>query len=206
MVKSMSPSITAGQIAKFLDLQTAALRKSGLPSEETQQVLESQGRVLADEFVAAVRKRVEAGSKMIVLHVKVDRIRTPQQVLAATGRRQYVNDDIVSVMPRGDTDEGDIHFFHPSPDACVNGVLSDEALKREFDRHGLKPVDPYKLAQANADNPAFADSHPNATHWKDTEGKWCYATFASWRGERGVSVDRSVNAWLDYWWFAGLRK
>ncbi|HEY4509664.1 MAG TPA: hypothetical protein VJC15_01610, partial [Candidatus Paceibacterota bacterium] len=63
---TMTPSnITQGQIGKLCDLLTAALRKSGLPSEPVQQVIESQGDTLVAEMVATVRKRAEAMSNVI---------------------------------------------------------------------------------------------------------------------------------------------
>ncbi|MFA6349282.1 MAG: hypothetical protein WCX06_03835, partial [Candidatus Paceibacterota bacterium] len=112
MKKNMSPSeITPGQIGKFLDLQVAALRKSGLPSEQTQQVLESQGGVLADEFVALLRKRVEAISDLITRRVLVNRTRTPQEALDATGRKQYTDADVVAEMPKGEGAEANVVFF-----------------------------------------------------------------------------------------------
>ena len=204
MTKVVSPSemtpITLGQAAKFLDIQMAALRKSGLPSEPTQQVLESQGATLADEFVAAVRKRVEAMSKLIVRRVRVNRNRTPQQVLDATGRKQYTDSGVVEGMPRGEGEEVDVYFF------SGHCYLSDAELEKDFDLCGLKP-DPYAQAAVNEADPTFADQHPNCTHWRDANGKWCYATFSRWRGGgRGVGVYRGGSGWDGGWWFAGVRK
>ena len=205
MSKIMSPSevtpITSGQIAKFLDVQAAALRKSGLPSEPTQQVLESQGAALADEFVAAVRKRVDAISNMIVRRVKVDRARTPQQVLDATGRKQYTDRLVVVAMPRGEGDDAEVVFFK------LGRYVSDIDLDKEYELRGLKPADPYAQAAANEADPAFADDHPNATHWKDADGNWCYVAFRRWRGGgRDVRVYRNDFGWRGRWFFAGVRK
>jgi len=72
MAKSMSPSeetITAGQAAKFTDLQIARLRKSGLPSEPTQYVLEHEGAEIADAFIADVHRRVEARQRATESHI-----------------------------------------------------------------------------------------------------------------------------------------
>lgn len=180
MAKPMSPSksITKGQIGKFYDVLEAAMLKSGLPSEETQKVLEIQGVEIAEEFVQSVRKRVEAISKLIVRYVKgVNRSQDPQQALDATGRVQYTNKTVADSMPRGEGEEKEVVFFKPRPEAFKNGIISDDDLEKEYEFVGLKPVDPYSLAKVNTDDPAFADAHPNATHWKDTNGKWCYAAF-----------------------------
>ena len=58
----------------------------------------------------------------------------------------------------------------------------------------------------NADDSAFADDHPNFTHWKDSSGKWCYAAFYRWYDERRVDVHRNDSAWPGDWWVAGLRE
>ena len=206
MAHAVSPSVlTAGQIAKFLDLQTSALRKSGLPVAETQTVLETQGAALADEFVAAVRKRVEAISGLIVRRVKVNRSRTPQEMLDATGRKQYTDRKVVDAMPKGTGEEAETVFFKLDLSAR-DGWISDDDLGKEYALRGLVPQDPYSLVAVNEADPAFADEHPNATHWKDKDGKWCYATFDRWRGGRGVGVSRSGIRWHAYWSFAGRRK
>ena len=130
--------------------------------------------------------------------VKVDRTRTPQAVLDATGRKQYTDNDVVATMPRGTDEEVKIVFFK------LGRYISDVDLDKEYESRGLKPADPYSLAAVNEDDPAFADEHPNATHWKDADGNWCHAAFRLWHVERGVGVYRYGLGWYDYWWFAGL--
>ncbi len=211
MDKTMSPSsfnpMTSGQMTKFYELLVAALRKSGLPSEPTQNVLESQGGVLADECVASLRKRVEAVSNMIVRHVKVNRTREPQAMLDATGRKQYTDRVVVKNMPRDGREEDDVFFFEPRKSAYDRyGNISDENLAKEYDFVGLKP-DPYAQAQVNIDDPSFADECPNGTHWEDADGKWNFAAFPRWRGGgRDVRVDRRDSGWHGGWRFAGVRK
>lgn len=199
MAKSMSPSnpISVGKAAKFIDVAVAALRKSGLPSEPTQRVLEAQGVALANEFVASVRTRVEAISDMIVRHVKVDRTRTPQAVLDATKRRQYTSDASVQCMPTDGRDEDDVYFFK------VSRFISDDELEKELALRGLKR-DPYAQAQVNIDDPAFADEHPNGTHWQDADGNWHFASFDRWGDERHVRVYRGVSEWGGYSFFGGV--
>jgi hypothetical protein len=199
MTPSVKP-ITKGQAGKFVDVAVDALVKSGLPSEPTQQVLEEQGAALADEFIGLVRKRVEAMSNIIVRRVKVNRNRAPQAMLDATGRTQYTNKSIVAAMPHGDGGEVEVVFFK------LDRWVSDSDLDKEYALRGLIPADPYSQGAVNETDPAFADDRPNGTHWKDAEGKYCYATFNRWSDERGVNVYRNVSDWHDCWWFAGLRK
>lgn len=202
MVKTMTPSesITQGQIGKIQELLGAALRKSGLPSEAVQQTLERQGDSFVAELMEVVRKHVEANIDMIVRRVKVDRSVAPQEMLNATGRRQYVNNDVVASMPRGEGEETEVYFFR------LGRFVSDEELEREYARRGLKPADPYSQSAVNKADPAFADDHPNSTHWKDNNGKWCFSAFYHWFDERDMDVRRNDIDWDDYWWFASLRK
>ena len=208
MAKTMTPSdkpITKGQIGKFYDVFADALAKSGLRSEPTQLVLATHGADLAKQFVALVRKHVDAISNMIFHTVTVDRTRSPQQVLDATGRTQYTDKEVVASMSKTQAEE-ELFFFKPRPEAYRDGLISDEALKREFDFLNLEPASPCSLAKANQDDPAFADEHPNGTHWKDAQGNWCFAAFDGWYGRRDVGVSRSVDDWHGRWWFAGVRK
>lgn len=155
--------------------------------------------------LVACQKRVsdQAGSKIsISIHVQVqaDRSLTPQQALDATGRRKYTDAKVVQTMPRGQGEEVEVIFFN------VGRWISDNDLQKEYELRGLQPADPYSLAQVNEDDPGFSDEHPNGTHWQDAEGRWCFATFYRWRGERRVDVNRSDRDWYGYWWFAGVRK
>ena len=202
MVEAMTPSgpLTSGQIAKFQELLAAALRKSGLPSAPVQQILETRSEELVSGLVAGLRTMVEAIAEMFSRHVTVNLSRTPQQALDATDRQQYVSADVVAAMPRGENIKSEVFFFK------LGRYVSDNKLDKEYDLRGLKPVDPVTLSAVNEADPAFADKHPNGTHFKDADGNWCFATFSRWYGERGVFVDRGDRAWLDDWWFAGVRK
>jgi hypothetical protein len=202
MTQVMTPSedITPGQIAKFQELLGAALRKSGLRSGPVQQVLQTTGGELVTNLVTALRTAVEAISEMFSRHVTVDPKRSPQAALDATGRTQYTDAKVVAAMPRPQQAEEQLFFFK------LGRYASDADLGKEYELRGLKPASPYSLAKANEDDPAFADAHPNGTHWKDAKGNWCFATFGWWGGERRVYVDRYGRVWFDCWWFAGVRK
>jgi len=202
METSMNPSeMTREQGGKIGDLLVAGLMKASFQSSLVQQVIEQQGKPLVVELVAVVRKFVEAMNGLLVRIVTVNRARTPQEAIGATGRKQYVDASVVSAMPKGNGDTAEVVFFN------VGRFLSDNDLESELALRNLGPVDPYSLAAVNEADPAFADEHPNATHWKDFNGKWCYAAFYRWPdGGRHVSVRRRAGGWRDGWWFAGLRK
>lgn len=144
-------------------------------------------------------KVVEVVGDYVTRHFTIDRNRNPEEVFRATGRRQYLNDEVVKAMPRGEDEEGEVVFFKL-------GRFGDNDLEKEYELRGLNPADPYSIASVNMLDPAFADDHPNATHWKDANGRWCFATFDRHRGERYVGVDRDDSDWDGGWWFAGLRK
>jgi hypothetical protein len=200
MAQPMSPSemMTTGQIGKAQELIGAGLRKANLPSELVQKVLETQGDQIVAEFVASFRRRVGAISGTITRRVKADPNRTPQEVLDAAGREQYTDDEVVRNMPKSSGEEIDVHFFK------VGRWISDDDLEKEYDQRGLKPVDSYSLAKVNEDDSAFTDEHPNGTHWKNADGKWCFAIFDRWDGEREVYVYRDDRDWDGGWWFAGV--
>jgi hypothetical protein len=133
-------------------------------------------------------------------HVVVDSTLTPRQALDATGRNQHVDWDVAESMPRGKATEVEIFFLK------LGRTIACADLEREIDALGFKFADPVALLKANQDDPAFADTHPNGTQWKDAEGNYCFATFDEWHGKRSVSVNQCGNRWGDYWFFALVRR
>ncbi|MBU1083360.1 hypothetical protein KKE14_02905 [Patescibacteria group bacterium] len=199
--KTMTPSITTGQIDKATAQFRDALVKhrKEFSSKVVQQVLgtDNLGMRLLEPF----RSLVEAVSDLIIRQVKVDRSLTPQEALKATGRKQYVNDNVVADMPQGEGDEVEVVFFK------LGRWIGDNELEKEYELRGLIPHDPISLAAVNEADPDFADEHPNGTHWKDdASGAWCFAAFNRGLVERFVGVGRSGDEWGGYWWFAGCRK
>ncbi len=202
MTDVMTPSVTMTdrQIDKAADVFRAALRRhrAEFGSEAVQQVLGCPD--FGPDLLAVFRRRVEMMSNLIIRKVKVNRDRTPQTALDATGRVQYTNRKVVDAMPRGEGEEVEVFFFR------LGRFVSDAELDSEYALRGLVPADPISVAAVNEADPAFADEKPHGTHWKDAEDNWCYATFDRWVDERLVDVDRSGRDWDDYWWFAGCRK
>jgi hypothetical protein len=103
-------------------------------------------------------------------------------------------------MPKAEKDEDEVIFFK------IGREVSCSELEKEYELRGLKPADPYSQAAVNEADPAFADEHPNGTQWKDKDGNYCCAVFDRRGVERCVGVGRYGYVWLDYWWFAGVRK
>lgn len=210
MTQIMTPSAgskttTPGQIDKAVANFRALLEKhAGEFDTEAVQTVLGQSE-LAGEQLAIFRRRVEAVSNLIIRCVKVDRSLTPQQALDATGRKQYTNRQVVDSMPPGEGYEVEVVFFKLDLSER-NGYISGHDLEKEFELRGLIPTDPFSLAAVNRDDLAFADEKPNAAHWKDADGNWCFAAFNRWDDEREVLVDRHDHDWDDRWWFAGLRK
>ena len=207
MTQIMIPSKTTtdGQINKAVANYRALLEKhAGEFNAEAVQTVLGQPE-LADEQFAVFRRRVEAVSNLIVRRVKVNRSRSPQEALDATGRVQYTNRKVVDNMPKAATDEVEIVFFKLDLSGR-NGYISDDDLEKEYELRGLKPTDPISVAAANEADPDFADKTPHGTHWKDADGKWNFAMFFHWNVKREVNVDRSGSDWDGRWWFAGVRK
>jgi len=197
MIASGESMMSDGQIENLVNKLRDAARKhrTAISRDVAQQALgvENLGMQMFAVFL-------EVMSDMIVRRVRVDRTRTPQEALDATGRRQYTNRNVVAAMPHGDGEEVEVFFFN------LGHYVSDDKLEEEFALRGFVAADPYTLAAVNEADPAFADDHPNTTHWKVSSGKWCYAVFNRWSDERRVFVHRVVYDWRGPWWFAGLRK
>jgi hypothetical protein len=201
-----APTMSTGQIEALVDQLRDAVRKhqEEIPKDGAQQALGVDN--LGMRMFAVFRELVELMASWIIRRVDVDLSRTLQEALTATGRRPYVNDAVVATMPKGKGGPTEVIFFKPRPEAYKNGVISDDDVEKEYESAGLKPADSYSVAAVNEADPIFADTHPHGTHWKDADGKWCFATFDRWYGERRVYVDRRDGGWGDDWWFAGVRK
>src|SRR3989344_734545 len=204
--------MTDGQIENAVGKLRDAMRKhrSEITSDVAQQVLgtENLGMMMFTPF----RERAEVFSTLIVRKVTVNRDRSQQDAIEATGRTQYTERTVVDAMPEGMGDEVEVVFFKPDLSGR-NGSISDDDLEKEFELRGLKPADPISVARVNEADPAFADEKPHCTNWKDDKGNWCYAVFSCWGGKRDVGVNRSGGYWIhsdgrwsDRWWFAGVRK
>lgn len=206
-IAPITEGITSGQIGRVMDRfsERCRVNASSLPKNLVQMVLEDEGDALAKEMFEVFRARVERNATLIIRKVRVNRTRTPQQALDATGRAQYTDRAIVDNMPTGDqscqeSDEVEVIFFK------LGRLISNADLEKEFELRGLTPADPYTLAAMNEADPAFANKYPNVTHWKDTTGNWCFASFRRWDVDRTVIVRRIDFDWYAGWWFAGVRK
>ena len=206
MTQIMTPSKTTtdGQIIKATANFRAMLEKHAgeFSADAVQTVLGDPG--LAGEMLAVLRRRVEAISNIIVRKVTVNRTRSAQDALKATGRTQIVSREVVDAMPNGEGDVVEIFLF--KLDLSKRGYgISDNGLAKEYELRGLKPVDPFALAALNEADPDFIEEKSNATHWKDMQGNWRVAVFHNSWGDV-VYVGRNDVAWDASYWFAGVRK
>jgi hypothetical protein len=201
MAKTMTTSgMTEKQINRACEIFRAQLTKHApeLSSDAVQWAFGD--RNLPKEWLESLRTRVEAISELIVRHVTVDRSRTNKQAIDATGRVQYVNKDVLATMPRCEGEEVDVYLFP------TKRTSSPAEVAEAYRRHGLKP-DPIAVAKVNEDDPTFADQHPNACQWQDSEGRWSYVAFNQWHGgKRSVRVYRVGSDWYDGWLLGGVRK
>lgn len=130
--------------------------------------------------------------------MKINLKQTAQQALDATKRNQYVDKDVVKDAPLHMFKEVDIEFFN------VGKYISCDDLEQEYEKRGLVPADIREVASVGGS--ILDEKKYVGTQWKDSSGKWCFATFDLWGGGRGVDVDRDDDGWNDCWWFAGVRK
>ncbi len=200
MTPSEIKKMTKGQIDKAVANYRALLEKhAGEFNSEAVQTVLGQSE-LAEEHFQVFRTRVEAISNFIIRKVKVNRSRSPQQAIDATGCTQYTENTVVKVMPIGEGEEVDLYLIP------FKQQLSVDALEQEVDKAGFVLVDPITLCALNEADPALADTIPNATQWRDKNGKVCYACFGRWDGKRKVHIYRNDNGWGGYWFFGCVRK
>lgn len=157
----------------------------------------------------SITPSVQAASGLVIRRVMVNHNRTQQEALDATAREQYVDRKVVDNMPKGEGEEVEVVFFKPDLSKHLskrNNFISDDDLEKEFELRDLEPADPISVAAVNEADPSFADEKPHGTHWKNADGKWCFATFYCLYGWRGVVVNRNISGWDGSWWFAGRRK
>jgi hypothetical protein len=206
-METLSPStttpevITDGQIAKTGEILTATLRKAreNFRSADVQITLERCGSTLQERFLKLFEELITTTTNIIIRTIKVIRTRSPKGMLEATKRVQYTTNSVVKIIPRGEDEDVTVEFFK------LGKYVSDNDLALEYQKRDLTP-DPYAQAAVNEADPAFADEHPNSTHWKDEDGNWCYIAFHRHDDERHVDVHRNNDGWDDDWWFAGVRK
>ncbi len=201
MAKTMITSpMTDEQIDQAVAVMRAKLRKHRheVPSDSVQHVFGQKGW---DGWYEYWRPRVEAVSTMIIRRVTLDPSRSLQDLLDATGRKQYKDRAVVDAAPRGEGTERLIGVFTLNLSKS-NGFISAANLDKEFDLRNMDG-DPYGLAQLIIDDPNFADERPCGTQWRDANGNFCYGTFSRWDGGRDVGVHRRDIGWGDGWSFAG---
>lgn len=131
-------------------------------------------------------------TQMIVLHFKVDRTKSREEMVTSLGRKSYVKAEILATMPIDGPEEGDLFFF------CLESSTPTSEIPLRLAEHGLIP-DYYAQMQVNADDSTFADTHANAMQWGDGN----FMLFDRCGGPSEVSVDRNNNNWEDGVWFAG---
>lgn len=136
----------------------------------------------------------------VVRKIQVDRTLHPEEVLKAINRQKKVNPDVVACMPGC---EGDFEASFVNLGRWVQAPKLVEELAKE----GWELiVDPLALLILNAEDSAFADTHPNATQWQCADNNYRCVTFSERYVGPHVYIDRDQGAWRDYWWFPCRRQ
>lgn len=200
----VSKRLTEGQIDEIQRLLSAGLRGANIDSVRFRQVLRHYDQQIVEEFIATVRRKVEDVDGFVIRLADVDFHRTPVEALKATRRILFADPKVLHDMPKGHGGQTEVILF--KPDRGENSVyFSDKDLEKAYKLRFLVPTDPFSLSAVNEHDPAFADTKPNRTRWKDCYGRWCFVAFNRWRGDRVVSVGLDNDNWGDDWWFAGVR-
>ncbi|MEN9649419.1 MAG: hypothetical protein RL094_386 [Candidatus Parcubacteria bacterium] len=179
------------------------LHKYDITSDAAQKALGMED--LGMELFRSFRDCAEADSHTIVRTVPVDRSLNLRQATRAMSA--HLEDNTAGFpSSEGEGDKVRVVFF--KLDVSQYGrTITDEQLEDEFEKRGLRPADAISIAAVNQDDPEFVGKRPHATHWKSTNGKWCYVAFRLNGAFRSVIANVSDNNWKDHrWWFAGIAK
>jgi hypothetical protein len=107
----------------------------------------------------------------------------------------HIDQEVLATMPMDGPEEGDLFFFPLEKNTPVADI------PQVLDERGFVPDYAAQL-QVNADDPAFADEHPNGMQW-DKNSCACFGRGGGWRR---VLVGRLGSRWFGDVWFAGRRK
>lgn len=130
----------------------------------------------------------------------INRTRTPKQAIMAANCKNYLYDEVVAEMPIGKGQEVEVYLIP------FNKQLSVDDLEKEVDKAGFVFVDPVTLSALNEQDRVITDSLPNATQWRDKNGKVCRMTFGRSVIGREVCVNQLECVWADYWHFGCVPK
>ncbi|KKW00989.1 MAG: hypothetical protein UY34_C0019G0064 [Parcubacteria group bacterium GW2011_GWA2_48_9] len=167
-------------ILKAQALIEDALRRRNLPDGPGVATLDYMGEELARRFANAVALDVKRMTTIIKKRVRVDRSRTPKEMLSAA------------------------RYFH----LTIDVPTVENGLTRNCTGN-LEPADPYSLIQANTDDWTFSSKHPNCTFWHNIDERVkndypIWITFLRSSREGRATISRwSRRGRL---WFAGVPK
>lgn len=145
-------------------------------------------------------------AQTIIRSVHVDRTKTAEQIIDATGcERWKVREDglkALAAMPQDGRKEEAVEFFEVG---YAGYAPSIEEVDREYKARGLRP-DPAAVAQALIDDPTLlTDRRAITVQWRDNNVPY-HVNFWGMGGGRLVSI-----CWVGYPYssghrFAGVRK
>lgn len=205
----MSTKNTVSEVLMVTDHQIGHIK--GLSDKTLRMLNRDQGNAIIrgggtyqrhyDEMLQRVL--FELINMFTVVAKRVDYTRKPMEVIKASNRVEYVQEEaIANTMPcrtEGVALNVEVIFFK-----LGRGVGAEE-LEREYELRGLVP-DPYAQAAVNEEDSVFVDERPNSTQWNRDGRNASYLAFDRWNDERVVYCYRCVDDWYGRWWFAGVRK
>ncbi|MFZ2522811.1 MAG: hypothetical protein WAW92_00310 [Minisyncoccia bacterium] len=211
IAQSASP-MTTGQIEEIISILRSELQCSAgeFDSEQVQRGLDHIKWYVGRPMLTTLRSELEMGSGTFTRKVRINRNNNPNELLKDTSCHQIVEAEVLQSMPRaeGDDEEVEVVFFNTDRSADLENDSAFEAIAKEYDKRGLKTVDPYTLAEANKWNTlhTLLIRTNHETFWRDAEGNWCVMAFEHGARYHKVYVRRSkIPVWTARW-YAGVKK
>lgn len=200
--------MTDGQIDNAVNKLRAAMLKNrnSIGRGVAQEILgmSNVGMILFETF----REAAEARDGLISRQVRVNRNRTPQEMLDATGFNQCGYIDFIETMPRGEGDEVEVVFFQPKAWECDRdgNLMQALDLEKALARRGLVRADPYSVAAVYEADSDFIDNKAVIVHWDTTLSERSpSACFYSSEGNRKVRLSNFCSHGGIRQWCAGIR-
>ncbi|HEY0010839.1 MAG TPA: hypothetical protein VGB97_02910 [Candidatus Paceibacterota bacterium] len=161
-----------------------------------QEVLKRPGGRMTDAVIGALRECVE-DTKPYICKVNVPDMVPNKQLFDQLGTF-VLHTAALNSMPRVGTGSRELEFFN------VGRELTADEVVIEYMERGLTMAYPFAVIAQNLEHPDFARRRPNATFWKDDDGRWC----CFWIRRRGLSCGAVAvhdHKLPEVFWYAGVR-
>jgi hypothetical protein len=219
--------LTKEQIDQLKEVFGDGLGRVEIPEEAIGLIVGRRRNDLLRNLVHVVQEFVKIVMGFTIPRLKVDRSRTPQEVVGTLkGMEQEVDAEVMATMPGRDTSPGIAKSTRRDADYSLAETIvvqgpnggegdafcffqmekeaTDEDISEEFRSRRLRPADAYEVCRINEGNSDFTYKYPNATIWQ-VDGVWHFIACYAHLGRLYVRVKvHTSSQWNKGFWFVGV--